>query len=354
MQTYDEILNRMKNSYEEQTGFAPDKASDIGIRFAVLAGELFGAYNELDWLKRQMFPDTATGEYLERHAAERGLTRKNGTKASGTVRFSVNALVPEGIYVPQGTICASSGNNPVRFATKSTVYLSPTSNFVNAAVEALTEGREGNVPAGKISVIVTPVAGIDAVGNTQPMSGGTDKETDEQLRRRIIDSFVHISNGTNKAYYIQSALEVNGVIAAGVIPRNRGAGTVDVFIGSADNTPSQSLIDAVRNKLLQSREINVDIGVFALRKTPVDITFTIEVKEGYSFSDVSARCREAVLDYFSLLSAGETMYISDIGEYVKHVEGVKNYTMREPYVHDLSVSDDYIIVPDNIIIRERE
>ena len=44
------------------------------------------------------------------------------------------------------------------------------------------------------------------------------------------------------------------------------------------------------------------------------------------------------------------MYVSDIGEYIKHVDGVKNYTINSAYTVNRSVTEQYIIVPDRIVI----
>lgn len=55
-ETYESILSRMQGRFQELAGFPADDASDIGIRLKVLAGELFSACTNLDWLKRQVFP----------------------------------------------------------------------------------------------------------------------------------------------------------------------------------------------------------------------------------------------------------------------------------------------------------
>ena len=60
-ETYESILSRMQDRFQELAGFPADDASDIGIRLKVLAGELFSACTNLDWLKRQVFPQTAQG-----------------------------------------------------------------------------------------------------------------------------------------------------------------------------------------------------------------------------------------------------------------------------------------------------
>ena len=53
-ETYESILSRMQDQFQELAGFPADDASDIGIRLKVLAGELFSACTNLDWLKRQV------------------------------------------------------------------------------------------------------------------------------------------------------------------------------------------------------------------------------------------------------------------------------------------------------------
>lgn len=50
-----------------------DDASDVGIRFKILAEQLSKIKEELEFAKQQSFPQTATGENLETHALERGV-----------------------------------------------------------------------------------------------------------------------------------------------------------------------------------------------------------------------------------------------------------------------------------------
>ena len=347
MRTYDQILSDMKLTYKDLSGIDVEDVSDLGIRFAVLAGEVFSARTELEWLKNQMFPDTASGEYLDLHAEVRNLSRKAGKKSSGLVSFQTD---PEyEIIIPSGTVCAATGNDPVRFVTTEEALSIGGNSSVTVPAEAVSVGSSGNVIEGKISVIVTPVSGVTGVSN-YTFSGGSDIETDEQLRARIIDSFENISNGTNKAFYIKSAMEVSGVTAVGVIPRNRGAGTVDVFITNEEGSPSAALIAEVQSKLDEQREINVDIQVKALSLSYTNIYFEFTCRKGYDIETVKLACENAVREYFKGLSAGETMYVSDIGEYIKRVEGVKNYTINSAYTRNQSVTEQYIIVPDRIVI----
>lgn len=354
MQTYEEILERMCEKYEEKTGNHPDKASDIGVRMEVLAGEIFSAQVQMEWLKNQMFPQTATGEYLDLHAKERGLTRKSGTKAVGEVTFYLPELLGYDIEVPKDTVCATTGENPVRFITTEAVTIKSGRLAADAPVEALNAGSGGNVSATEISVLVTPVAEIEYIKNDYKLENGSDDESDEQLRERVLDSYVHIPNGTNKAFYIKTAMEVAGVTAVGVIPQNRGMGTVDVFIMTEDGNPSQEILDEVKARLDEQREINVDISVSTLTKSGVSIYGVVGLKDGYDVNIVSANCIAAVKEYFSLLGAGENVYLSDIGEYLERVEGVENYTFQANLCKDIEISPNAIAVPNTILITGRD
>ena len=88
MESYEMIVQRMKNRYAGYAGFEPAEESDIMIRLRVLAAEIYQNQVQAEYIRSQLFPQTATGEYLDRHAAERGLSRKQATAASGGVAFT--------------------------------------------------------------------------------------------------------------------------------------------------------------------------------------------------------------------------------------------------------------------------
>lgn len=354
MYTYEEILTRLERRYETLCGRVPDEASDIGIRLRVLSGELFALYARLDYLRKQILPSSADGEYLDCHAQMRGLDRKESVKARGNVTFYLASASANSVRIPAGTVVATDGSNAARYRTLAEVLVPAGSLSVSAAVEALNGGADGNVGAGRVCVLVTPCAGIDHVENVGDMFGGSDEENDEQLRTRLLNNYKNISNGTNKAYYIEQAMSVDGVWSVGILPRARGAGTVDVYIAGQDGTADNALIAAVQAKLERAREINVDVHVGALIIIPCDVNIIVKIRGGYDFDDVSADITSSVRNYFYSLQGGETVYLSEIGKCISGVDGVVNYTFVK------SLSDDMIIAPNcaarlgNINITQRD
>lgn len=341
-ESYETILTRMQDTFSELSGFQADDASDIGIRLKVLAGEIFSAYSNIEWLKNQVFPQTATGQQLDYHAQQRGLQRKPPLKASGSLTFSVSTALTYDISIPQGTICSTAKTDSQRYVTKSSAVLKAGQTSVSVDAEAEIGGTSGNCLENTITILVTPPTGITSVKNAAAFTGGTQGEDDESLRTRILNSYNDISNGTNAAFYKARALKNENVSSASAIPINRGNGTVDVYIW-ANGTPSESLISEVQADLNSLKEINVDVKVAAPTTVACNFTAYIWVEDGYVYDDVKLACADAVKNYISSLKIGEDMFLSKAGMAVLNVPGVKNYRIISSNTcTDISIDDDEI------------
>lgn len=150
--------------------------------------EAFG--RELAVLHRQMeeiywsaFVNSATGSSLEHLAALLGLARKDARFASGQVLFTRGTPAPGDIAIPAGTLTSTlQGQN---FETVDDRTLRRGQLSVVAPVRAGQEGPAGQVPAGAIVQVNRPIFGVDAVVNDRPTAFATQKESDDELRRRI-------------------------------------------------------------------------------------------------------------------------------------------------------------------------
>ncbi len=352
MNSYESILASMKEKYTELSGNNIPDGSDIDIRMKLLAGEIFSGEAHLDFLKRQMFAKTATGEFLDNHAEDRGLSRKQAVKSSGLVAFRVNEARSEDIIIPSGTIVSTSGSSSIRFITDSTEVLAAGS--VRKSVHCIAEraGADGNVSAGTIDVMVSSVIGIDNIINTGAFSGGADRESDDELRERILDTYRNVSNGCNAAYYKKLAQNVDGVYSVKVVPRARGAGTVDVNICGQGEMVSNTAVARVQALLNENRELNVDVRANAATEVIVSFGVNIMVRDGYSFRDVKTRLTSAVRDYVLSLGVGGDVVESQLGGVIASVEGVYDYIFMFGYDSSYSVADDEFAVFSSITIGE--
>jgi|SRR5262245_10761397 len=180
----------------------------------------------LDWLALQLMPDTAEREWLDRHGqiwlvnADGSLGRKNATRASGTVSFTG---VP-GIVVPEGTVVIAPNGQSYETLEFITLATEP----VQVAVRALTPGSAGNQPAGTLLALGTPVTGVSGTVTVVDLRGGTEVETDEQLRARILERIRKPPMGGDADDYVAWAMSIPSVTRAWCAPREMGMGTVTV------------------------------------------------------------------------------------------------------------------------------
>ena len=64
------------------------RRSFLGVLSRAFTGSLHGLYGYLDFTSKQVFPDTAESEFLDRWAGIWGVTRKPAWPTSGTVTFT--------------------------------------------------------------------------------------------------------------------------------------------------------------------------------------------------------------------------------------------------------------------------
>lgn len=354
MQSYDEILQSMTDKYTELSGITPFENSDIGIRLRVVAGEIYSSAVNLMWLKRQMFVSTAQGEYLDMHAKERGLLRREATPAFGEVTFSVSEALSENVSIPKGTIVATFGSL-LRFETTKDAVLFAGELSVTVSAKSIGTGREYNVLKGKISVMITPPAGIDLVENSEAFTGGCDAESDESLRERIQNSIRFPANSTNCAYYEALAEGVNGVSSASAVALGRGSGTVDVYIAGDGSVVSDETLTSVQRLLSKEREVNVDVLVKKAQPSPVDLYLEVILQEGYGFDDVKDRCRKNISDFIAHRGVGAGVRLCQVSEIVYHTPGVKAFNFVAGLNGDFEAEKTLFPVPGTIsIIRGSE
>ncbi len=348
-ETYDEIYDRMKSAYERESGAQFDEASDIAIRLKVLAGEIYNAEVNMEWIKRQMFIETATGESLDCFARQRGLERKSATKAQGEMTFYIDEVTDHSISIPKGTVVATSDEEPIRFVTTEDEEITQGNTLVSIYAEAEQAGSSGNVATGRVTVAVSAPAEIDSVKNRMPFIDGADEETDDELRERIRDSYLKLPNGTNAAYYEQLALTVDGITKAGAVGKARGTGTVNVYVSGNGVKAPVSAVSEAQTLISSKRELNVDVKVEAADLVAFDLDVTVYKKGEYTSDEVKQKCKEAFSEYINSLDIGGRLYLSGLGKYLLDTGCLENYEFNAT-MNDMTISKSQCFTVGNVDI----
>lgn len=205
--------------------------SDALLRFSNLrilgtaqAGLAHLHYGYLDWIAKQAVPYTATGEYLEAWGALKNVTRKDAEAATGTVTFTGTA----GYTVSSGLSLTAGDGTTFTLTAGGTVSSSGT---VTVAAEAADTGTSGNISSGASLTLATAVTGINAAATAgEDFTGGTDQESDDDFRTRVLEAYQASPQGGAESDYVSWAEAVSGVTRAWCQPNGYGAGTVVVYI----------------------------------------------------------------------------------------------------------------------------
>jgi len=341
VKSVEEFYQQMTQDFAARTGVTMVDGCDLAARMYALAAQLYAMQVYGDWVRRQCFPQTASGEELDRHAEMRSLARKGATKAEGVVRFFAGESSDLIRTIPFGTVCMTAGL--VRFETVETGLLLAGEMWADVKVRAVEPGAGGNVAAGTITAMAVAPVGIVSCTNPLPCGGGVDEEDDESLRARVLHSFRYLPNGANAAYYRQLAMADNEVAQAVVVPRPRGVGSVDVVVAAQAGLPNQGLLDRLQTVMDQQREIAVDLAVRAPEAVEVDVTVQVLEKPGYDAQEVKERVKNALSAYFSGENLGRSVLLARLGSVVYGCEGVENYHITLP-AEDISVAQDQLPV----------
>ena len=106
--TVEELYGQMVDTFQRETGLALAGDGDMAVRLYAVAAQLYALYVQADWVGRQCFPQTAQGDYLDKHAQLRGLERRAATAAVGVLSFETDHPPEADLSIPEGTVCMTA------------------------------------------------------------------------------------------------------------------------------------------------------------------------------------------------------------------------------------------------------
>lgn len=309
----DETLQRIVNANIGITNTIP--GSVIRTIIEALMAEVDIQNYTIGQLYNAMNIDTATGDDLDAIVSILGVTRKQATYAEGTVVFGRSDVYNTDIAIQYAQMVSTKQNN------NGTTY-----EFIvtdeNAKLEAgnlqttvnIRATQPGSIflPVNTITIMNTSIIGIEYVTNTVSFSGGTDEETDDELRDRAKQSLAGLGKGTAIAMR-NAILELNGVIDAIPMDMSRGVGTVDMVVITSDIPPSEALTNEIDYAISITKAAGIDVGVIYPTINTQDISIDIiDVTGGMLSSDDIDNAYKAVVRYCDNLSVGDTLIISQL------------------------------------------
>jgi len=324
--TLSEHLDNVRSDIDSRLPGADSRLrrSALDVLARTHAGALHGLYGFIDWVSRQILPDTSDGDVLARQAAIWGIRRKAASLATG----EVDIAGANGLLVPAGARLVRGDGVEYEAAEETAIA----AGVGKIQVRAIEPGRGGNAIFGQPLTFVSPVAGVQATAKVAAgdIGGGSEEEADEALRARLLERIQQPPHGGSQSDYVRWAKEVPGVTRAWVYPGELGTGSVTlrfVIDGRADIVPSAAEVQVVQDHLDPLRPVTAALSVLAPVPRPLDMT--IRAVPG------TAAVREAILAELEDLVAreavpGGALLISHIREAVSVAAGEVDHEVIAP------------------------
>lgn len=318
------------------------------------------------------FNDTAERDWLTLFSLSHYRNaRKPAVRTEGYVRItsSANAAAPASFGAGDVVFVARSGQT-YRNVDPFTIEAS---DQVDVRVRAEAAGSSGDVAAGTIDRMQTPVAGV-SVTNEVPLDreswiaiNGADEESDASLRERNRTKWATRSASTLPAMgYAYYALEASASVRRAFVDDDnpRGPGTIDIYL-AGDHGPVASTVASAVEDYLYGRTpdgivrvgMGAKVAVKSAERLQLPIRGTAYVASAYNTTATQRAVVDAVKGYFrDLPIGGSRVGTSDAGRVVfgelyravLSVAGVRNVAFTSP-AEDLVLKPHQVVVPATML-----
>jgi uncharacterized phage protein gp47/JayE len=221
------------------------------------AREFAVLHKQMDGIYRSAFIDLATGTSVDHIAALLAITRKDPRFASGEVLFKRGTPAPGDILIPVGTVVSTDqGQN---FETTDARTLRRGQLSIVVPIRAKVEGTPGKVDAGTIKNVNRPIFGIDAVQNDSATFFASGRETDVELRNRVLGALERAGKATVESIRYALIEDIAEISEENIqVSENAEiAGLVEVKLGIETSTPD--LVTRVEESIFTARPAGVRV-----------------------------------------------------------------------------------------------
>lgn len=280
---------------------------------AALSGASHTLHGYITYALKQLFADTAEGNFLIRWGTLFGINQLTATFTE--LEIEITGL--------NGTVVAAETtvfqrSDGVEYKVKDEVTIG-VGGSVTATVIAVEAGDEANIDDGSIITLTSPQSGVDSDAEVQStIIEGDDPEDPEDLRTRLLERMQNPPAGGTVADYIAFAKTVVGVTRVWVLPGYLGQGTVALtFVEDGEDPiiPSGPKVTEVQNAVEELMPIEATLYVFAPIAAPINPTISISPNTLAVRNAITAELQDLIFREAQVRKAIDPAQVSQAVEY---------------------------------------
>lgn len=296
------ILSELISDFEEYTGETLYPADPRRTFLQGFAYVLAGIRSDINTTGRSNLLRYATGTTLDALGERYGAERLAAGYATATIKFTLSAVQSSIITIPAGTRVTPDGK--LFFATTAALSISIGATEGSVTAQATVAGIAYNgFTAGQISKLVDGNAYVSTVANTTTSSGGSDIETDDDYRARLLLAPYKLTTAGPSQSYKYYALSASSDIGD-VSVYSSSPGRVTIAVIKKDGvipTAIDEVITAVENvctpKSVRPLTDGVTVIPAVASNTTINATYYINSDDLSSLTTIQTAVAAAVEDY---------------------------------------------------------
>lgn len=362
-----DIITELEDSHKSEFGPGINLSSEspLGQQLGILAEAFALIWELMEDIYNSPYPESSSGTSLDNSVSIVGLQRLDETYSTVTVRvYGAN-----GTSVPLAFVVSVSGNPNARF--ESTVADTIGSGgYVDIPFQAEEPGPV-QAPAGSLTVIETPVTGVDSTNNALDADLGRDVETDQELKTRREESLQRAGTATvegirNKVAEVEDVENVTVVENTTLVTDSGGRpgkSYETVVLGGDEDDIAQAIwiskpagietygsitksvtdSQGITHSIKFSRPTEKDIWII------INITPNTDPNEGDLYpADGDDLVEEAVLEYGATFELGQDVVVNKFYTPINTIPGVIGIEILVGFSSPPTASANLAIEPDEL------
>lgn len=289
--------------------------------------------------------DTFTVDFMPPIAGSQTATLPNGSPrlgaqaASGIATYSRFTAASVTCFIPVGATLTTTDGNQTQFVvtadpTFGTYQLGPPDGYLLASnvasidvpVEAVVPGTTGNIALGALSVMTSPITGIDTVINNAKFFNGADFESDNSLKSRFSAYILGLSRGD----YFGLASSILGVGETVQWTLTEGynfdgsyhPGFFFVVADDGSGAPSPAFLALVAAAAQAVRPLSVQCSVYPPVRLTANVSMQLTTLTGYDHNTVVAQVAALVTFNINSLGLGVPLSPNQVAAWAYSIPGV--------------------------------
>lgn len=287
--------------------------------------------------------DTFTADFMPTIGISNGVVspRLGAQAASGQVTYSRLTAGPSSCFIPVGaTVQSSDGTqnftvtaDPTNAAFSAVLngYTLPSSvSSLNVPVVDNVPGSAGNVAIGGISVMTSPVTGIDNVVNGAAFTNGSNQESDAALKLRFQAFILGLSRGD--IFGLASSIDGTGITVQYTLTQNFNfdgtfhPGYFFVIADDGSGSPSPAFLATITAAVAAVQPLGIMFGVFSPTIIAATPSMILTTAPGFVHNTVVAQVEALLINNINSLGLGNNLNWSVLSAWAYSIPGVTDVT----------------------------